>query len=46
MVRLLNEWAPREFAICFRRHSDLTPAAARLLDYLCAQAHKAANPAA
>ena len=38
MVRLLNEWARREFAVCFRRHGDLTPAAARLVDYLGAKA--------
>lgn len=34
-VRLSNEWAHRQFAICFRSHSDLTPSAERLLDYLC-----------
>lgn len=38
MVRLLNDWAQREFAVCFRRHGDLTPAAARLADYLEAKA--------
>lgn len=43
MVRLLNDWAPREFAICFRRQGDLPPAAARLVDYLCAQALSSAN---
>ncbi|MDE2417697.1 MAG: LysR family transcriptional regulator [Burkholderiales bacterium] len=37
-VRLRNEWAQRRFAICFRKRIDLTPAAERLLDYLCAQA--------
>lgn len=37
VVSLLDDWAKREFAICFRRESDLTPAAARLLDFLCAQ---------
>jgi DNA-binding transcriptional LysR family regulator len=37
-VKLLNEWAQRRFAICFRSLGDLTPAAERLLDYLCEQA--------
>jgi DNA-binding transcriptional LysR family regulator len=37
-VSLLNDWAHRRFAICYRRHTDLSPAAERLLDYLCAQA--------
>jgi DNA-binding transcriptional LysR family regulator len=38
IVPLLNEWAHRQFAICFRRHGDLTPAARRLLDFLGDQA--------
>lgn len=38
IVRLLNDWAIRNFAICYRNRADLTPAAHRLLDYLCAQA--------
>lgn len=38
MVRLLNDWAQREFAVCFRSHADLTPAAARLVAHLCEQA--------
>jgi len=37
VIALRDEWAQREFAICFRRHSDLTPATARLLDFLCQQ---------
>lgn len=37
-VTLLNEWAQRQFAICFRKHQDLTLAAVRLLDYLSEQA--------
>lgn len=37
-VKLSNEWAQRQFAICFRKRTELTPAAERLLDYLCAQA--------
>jgi len=38
IVRLLNDWAHRQFAVCFRRQEDLTPAALRLLDFLAAQA--------
>ena len=38
LVPLLNEWAQREFAICFRKHKDLTPAAARLVEFLREQA--------
>lgn len=34
IVRLLNDWAQRQFAICYRRQMDLSPAAARLVDYL------------
>ncbi|MGM9426154.1 LysR family transcriptional regulator [Hydrogenophaga sp. MI9] len=45
IIPLLNEWAHREFAICYRRHGDLTPAAERLLDYLCEQAARADAPA-
>lgn len=41
IVPLLNDWAQRQFAICFRRHGDLTPAAERLLDFLCRQAQEA-----
>ncbi len=37
-VTLLNEWAQRQFAICFRSEPELTPAAVRLLDYLSEQA--------
>ncbi len=38
IVKLMNGWAKRRFAICYRRLTDLTPAAERLLDYLCEQA--------
>lgn len=38
LVPLLNEWAQRQFAICFRKHDDLTPAAARLVEFLRQQA--------
>ena len=38
IIPLLNEWAQREFAICYRRHGDLTPAAERLLGFLVDQA--------
>lgn len=34
IIRLLNEWAQREFAICYRGRGDLTPAAGRLLEFL------------
>jgi DNA-binding transcriptional LysR family regulator len=34
-VALSNDWAQRQFAICFRRHNDLTPSAERLLEHLC-----------
>lgn len=37
IVPLLNEWAQREFAICYRRQRDLTPAAVRLVDFLSEQ---------
>ncbi len=35
IIPLLNSWAERQFAICFRRHGDLTPAAERLVEFLC-----------
>lgn len=38
IIPLLNDWAHREFAICYRRHGDLTPAAERLLEFLVGQA--------
>jgi DNA-binding transcriptional LysR family regulator len=38
LVPLLNDWAQRRFAICYRRQGDLTPAAQHLLDFLCLQA--------
>ncbi len=34
IIPLRNDWAQREFAVCFRRRSDLTPAADRLLEFL------------
>jgi DNA-binding transcriptional LysR family regulator len=34
LVRLLNDWAHREFAICFKKQSELSPAAERLVDFL------------
>ena len=37
LVRLLNDWSHREFAVCFRRRADLTPAAQRLLEFLSDQ---------
>jgi DNA-binding transcriptional LysR family regulator len=46
IIPLQNDWAQREFAICYRRHGDLPPAAERLLDYLCEQAAQADVPAA
>jgi len=46
IIPLLNDWAQREFAICYRRHGDLTPAAERLLEFLAAQAAQADAPAA
>lgn len=38
LVPLRNDWALRRFAICYRRQGELTPAAQRLLDFLCRQA--------
>ena len=38
MVPLLNTWAERQFAICYRSAAELSPAAKRLLDFLLAQA--------
>lgn len=38
IIPLLNDWAQREFAVCYRRHGDLTPAAERLLEFLVAKA--------
>jgi len=40
MVPLTDAWARRQFAICFRDGSPLSPAARTLVDYLagCAQA--------
>src|SRR5690606_40401525 len=43
IVPLLNDWAQRQFAICYRRQGDLTPAAGRLLDFLCRQAQDSAG---
>lgn len=38
LVPLNEPWAQRRFAICFRRREDLSTAALRLLEHLCAQA--------
>jgi DNA-binding transcriptional LysR family regulator len=35
IIPLLNSWAERQFDICFHRHGDLTPAAERLVEFLC-----------
>lgn len=45
LVRLDNEWAHRRFALCFRRESDLTPAALRLMEFLREQAARVDAPA-
>ncbi len=37
IVPLLNDWAHRRFAVCYRS-GELTPAAKRLLNFLCDQA--------
>lgn len=36
-VRLLNEWAKRNFSICYRSEAGLQPAARKLITFLCAQ---------
>jgi len=41
LVRLLNDWAHREFAICYKKLSDLTPSAERLLEFLSQQSDSA-----
>lgn len=41
IVPLHNDWAHRQFAVCFRKQADLTPAAERLLDFLTQQAAQA-----
>jgi DNA-binding transcriptional LysR family regulator len=33
-VKLLNDWAKRQFVVCFRSEADLTPAASQLLAFL------------
>ena len=43
-VRLLNDWAIRQFVVCFRHLEDLTPAARKLLDFLCTAALSASEP--
>ena len=37
-IPLCNAWARRQFALCFRDASQLTPAAARLADFLAVRA--------
>lgn len=44
-VALSDAWAQRRFAICFRNYDELTPAAARLVDYLEARGKAAADTA-
>jgi DNA-binding transcriptional LysR family regulator len=38
IIPLLNDWAQREFAVCYRCQGDLTPAAERLLKFLVTKA--------
>jgi DNA-binding transcriptional LysR family regulator len=38
IIPLLNDWAHRQFAVCYRGQSDLTPAAEKLLAFLVQQA--------
>lgn len=42
LVPLLNSWAERQFAICYRSEAELSPAGKRLLEFLLVQA--AAQP--
>lgn len=46
IIPLRNDWAHRQFAVCFRKQADLTPAAERLLDFLTQQAALAEAEAA
>jgi DNA-binding transcriptional LysR family regulator len=38
IIPLLNDWAHRQFAVCYRGQGDLTPAAEKLLAFLVQQA--------
>jgi DNA-binding transcriptional LysR family regulator len=38
IIPLLNDWAHRQFAVCYRGPGDLTPAAEKLLAFLVQQA--------
>jgi len=38
LVPLLNDWALRQFAVCYRQQNELTAASQRLVDYLCDRA--------
>lgn len=38
LVTLMNDWAQRRFAICFRKNSDLSQATQRLVDFLAERA--------
>jgi DNA-binding transcriptional LysR family regulator len=40
IVKLNNEWAARQFVVCFRSDEDLTAAASHLLDFLESKASK------
>ncbi|ACB32714.1 transcriptional regulator, LysR family [Leptothrix cholodnii SP-6] len=40
-IPLLDGWAQRRFAVCFRERGALTPAAARLVDFLVGRAEAA-----
>ena len=44
LVGLRNDWARRQFSICFRPYNELAPAAKRLLDFLSAQVEAQASP--
>lgn len=46
IVKLRNDWAHREFAVCFRLQGDLTPAAERLVEFLSQQAQDALQASA
>jgi DNA-binding transcriptional LysR family regulator len=44
LVPLLNDWAIRQFAVCYRRQSELNAASQRLVDYLCERARQSEAP--
>ena len=45
LVRLLNDWAQREFAICYKKLSELTPSAERLMAFLSQQSDQTVHTA-